>query len=799
MRFVMSAKRPFASALLIAVLGSLASARGAEEKPRPLIFCAEPSAMPRTGAVGDSARGLDVAVAKLICKKLDRAFGVHWCASPACSRKCLREKRCDVILGHPLDEGAPKDISWSVPYAGSQFGLVVSSQAKGIGSLNDLLDKRVGLVGGTVALPESKHTLVRFRSREELLDRFAAEKLDAAFLDADFAAWYLHLNPKLDLKLVADYVPREHWNVALATRTDDAALLVEINKALAALAESGELKQAYTELGVPYRAPFTGGARKPPAPVDSWKRIQEKGELRIAMDPANLPYSSAKEDRPGFDVELARELAREMGLKLKLDWLDIHSDTAIGKLLSNDSDLAFGAAIDENAVEDDEEIADKVVYSQPYYGTGYFLVTRQKGPQVKSLAELKGEKSRRLGTEAGSIADYHLRQRGYLRSLYRNQLAVLKALDDSAIDYAYLWANVGWTLHATPEFKLQIVPGYVPEDHWNVALAMRKHDVELKRRVDAALEKLVKDGVVKRALARYHVSYFAPFEEEKKEKPKPGDKGEEGEVIRHPVADRGIEPQLAKVQMSRNPYGGLERVRSAGTLVVGLDQNNLPFSTANPKATGLDYEIAGLLAEKLGVSLHVYWAYSAHDSYPSKLATKKLCDVMLGVMPDDRFGDRVLYSKPYYMLEYRLVVRAGGDAPTGLAGLGDDPVAIEAGVLARGLEGRKTQTLASLEAILEAVATNRSKAGYVISTRGPWLASQRWPEKLKFLEGDPADRFPICAAVRKTDGDLKAAIDQALSELAQSGKLAEVFARWHIPYTASDARKPATGGSKGAQ
>src|SRR5207244_13231684 len=120
-------------------------------------------------------------------------------------------------------------------------------------------------------------------------------------------------------------------------------------------------------------------------------------------------------------------------------------------------------------------------------------------------------------------------------------------------------------------------------------------------------------------------------------------------AIRHAVPDRGREPQLSRVETSKNPYGGLERVRSAGVLIVGLDQANLPFSTAHPKPEGLDYEVAGLLAEQLGVSLQVYWAYSAHDSYPSKLATKKLCDVILGVMPDDRFGRRVLYSKPYYV------------------------------------------------------------------------------------------------------------------------------------------------------
>ena len=87
-----------------------------------------------------------LAVAHLICQKLDRSLEAHWCANAACARKCLREKRCDVILGHPLDEGAPKDIAWSVPYAGAQFGLVVPGDARGIRSLADLIGKRVGVV-----------------------------------------------------------------------------------------------------------------------------------------------------------------------------------------------------------------------------------------------------------------------------------------------------------------------------------------------------------------------------------------------------------------------------------------------------------------------------------------------------------------------------------------------------------------------------------------------------------------------------------------------------------------------------
>jgi polar amino acid transport system substrate-binding protein len=768
--------------LIFLQLVTLPSARAAEEKP--LIFCAVPASMPRIGKTPDGqAEGLDAALAKRLGRHLGRKVEFHWCGSPACSRKCLAEGRCDVILGQPHEAGPPRDLAWSVPYAGSQFGLVVPRDAVGVRSLAELVGKRVGVVAGTVALSEKSHTVVSFKTREEVLSGFRSGALDAAFLDADFAAWYLHTRPKLALRLVKEYVPREHWNMALIVRAKDAALLVDLNRALAQLAESGELRDIHADNGVPFRPPFTDSARRT-ARVDTWRRIRDRGEVVAAMDPANMPYSNAKSDRAGFDVEIARALAKEMGVKLRLEWLDVQRETAIGKLMQGECDLALGAAVDANAVEDDEELADKVIYSQPYYGTGYLLVQRKKGPHVRSLADIKGEKSRRLGTEAGSIADYRLRQRGYLRRLYRNQVAVLKSLNDGDIDYAYLWANVGWTLHTSPDLALEIAADYVPEDHWNIAVALRQGDDELKKHVDAALEKLVKDGTVSRTLARYHVPYFPAFAEEKTGAVgRISNPSHEERVIHHKIIDRGREPQLARVQGSKHSYGGLERVRSAGELVVGLDQNNLPFSTAHPKAAGLDYEIAVLLAEQMGVSLRVYWAYSAHDSYPSKLATKKQCDVILGVMPDDRFAKRVLYSKPYHLASYQLVVRAGDDAPTRLEQLGDEPLAVEQGIAVRGLEGRKTRSYPSLEAVLQAVRDKRAKAGYVISTLGPWLAAKNWPKELKFIPlADSMDRFPLCTAVRKSDGDLKVEIDRALAELNRSGRLSKVFARWHVPY-----------------
>ena len=238
--------------------------------------------------------------------------------------------------------------------------------------------------------------------------------------------------------------------------------------------------------------------------------FERDGELAVSLDPANLPYSSAKDNQPGFDLELARALAQRLHVKLRVEWLDVQHETAVGELLEHKCDLVFGEAVAANVVADDEALTGKLLYSRSYYRTGYVLVQRKNGPHAQSLVELKGAKSQRLGTEAGSVADYTLRQRGYLRRLYRNQLATLKALNDGDIDHAYVWANVGWTLHTTPDWNLELTPTFVPEEHWDIAIAMGRGDDELKRQVDAALDTLIMDGTVARVLAHYHMPYYAP-------------------------------------------------------------------------------------------------------------------------------------------------------------------------------------------------------------------------------------------------------------------------------------------------
>ena len=271
---------------------------GAALPAKVLTICAIPASMPRTDKATDGTPlGLDVAVAQRIGRILGRGVEFHWCANAGCAWNCLPAGRCDMVVGLPHGSGPQRTAAWSVPYAGAQFGLVVSNASGGIHSLAELREKRVGVVAGTLSLSENDHKVIYFKSREALLEGFRTAALDGAFLDADLAAWYLHGHPQLELKLVPEYVPRERWNMAIAVRAKDMQLLVEINRALGQLAETGELKKIYAEYAVPFRPPFTG-SKPQKTTFDTWKLIRERRELVVSMDPANLPYSGAKVSIP---------------------------------------------------------------------------------------------------------------------------------------------------------------------------------------------------------------------------------------------------------------------------------------------------------------------------------------------------------------------------------------------------------------------------------------------------------------------------------------------------------------------
>ena len=176
------------------------------------------------------------------------------------------------------------------------------------------------------------------------------------------------------------------------------------------------------------------------------------------------------------------------------------------------------------------QLGKNVDFSTPLYGTGYVLV-KQKSNQ-ESPKTLEDIKSETIGTEAGSIASDVLRQMGYNRRVYRSQIAVLDALKKGQIAYGYVWSNIGWLIEKGSRIQqpeqtdtvypeLEIVEGFVPEARlrWNIAIAFSKDKPTRKTRelqdvVNTIVEQKWSEEKLKELCEKYHLPYFAPFQED---------------------------------------------------------------------------------------------------------------------------------------------------------------------------------------------------------------------------------------------------------------------------------------------
>jgi len=245
--------------------------------------------------------------------------------------------------------------------------------------------------------------------------------------------------------------------------------------------------------------------------TSSLDRIKKAGILTICLDPDNLPYSHAKKTPPGFDVEIGEQLAKGLGVQVKFVWVDSVHDTLLGDVIDEKCDCAVGSAIDERAADELENVGEKVAFTKAYYSTGYVLVVKDGGPQPKKLEELRGSK---IGAEAGSVADYDLNLRHFSRRLYPRQEAIFNGLDTGEIAAGFMWApNVGWMLKNDPKLKYKLVAGYVPEAgfRWNIGVAVRKEDKDLRLALDKIIEGLVETRQAEKIIAAYGVPYFPPF------------------------------------------------------------------------------------------------------------------------------------------------------------------------------------------------------------------------------------------------------------------------------------------------
>ncbi len=143
----------------------------------------------------------------------------------------------------------------------------------------------------------------------------------------------------------------------------------------------------------------TSGGNAGSAADDLLKAVKSAGEITIGTEGTYAPFTFHDKSGKltGFDVEIAEEVAKRIGVKAKF------VETKWDGMLAGLDSKRFDMVANEVTIRDDRKV--KYDFSEPYIVSKAVLIVKQNNTTIKSLADLKGKKSgQSLTSDLGDIA-----------------------------------------------------------------------------------------------------------------------------------------------------------------------------------------------------------------------------------------------------------------------------------------------------------------------------------------------------------------------------------------------------------
>lgn len=223
--------------------------------------------------------------------------------------------------------------------------------------------------------------------------------------------------------------------------------------------------------------------------------IQEKKELILGLDASFPPMGFTDKDQNiiGFDIDLAKEVAKRMDVKLKLQ--PINWDSKEQELDTGNIDCIW------NGLTYSEERAEKMLCSTPYMENHQVLVL-PKNSKIKSLADIKKQS---VGVQKGSTASDAVDKTDELKDadivLMSDNVQILNDLGNG-LQAAVMDEVVAKYYTAKDEGKYKVLAADLATEDY--VIGFRKDDKALCKEVENQLKEMAKDG----SLAKISKKWF---------------------------------------------------------------------------------------------------------------------------------------------------------------------------------------------------------------------------------------------------------------------------------------------------
>jgi ABC-type amino acid transport substrate-binding protein len=245
-------------ALLAALAAAPSSARTlAEVQARGEIsMCANPDALPHASNRADMP-GFQLEIGRAIADALGLRLQVAWIIP----RMRAGLVDCDMLLDTIVDPAVLRGpVKLSAPYQRSGVALALRDGTDGVRGFQDLGGRRVGVMVSSVAsklLGQRGAQAVPYAFESDMVEDLAKGELEACAVSPASIAYYMRTHPDARLRYLHAYddEPELRWNLAVALRRSDDALVAAVDRALDGLARDGSLARIYGNYGVEYRKP----------------------------------------------------------------------------------------------------------------------------------------------------------------------------------------------------------------------------------------------------------------------------------------------------------------------------------------------------------------------------------------------------------------------------------------------------------------------------------------------------------------------------------------------------------------
>ncbi|WP_267200930.1 amino acid ABC transporter substrate-binding protein [Limosilactobacillus kribbianus] len=247
---------------------------------------------------------------------------------------------------------------------------------------------------------------------------------------------------------------------------------------------------------------------------DTWSRIERRKKVIVGLDDSFVPMGFRQKNGKlvGYDVDLARAVFKQYGIKVDfqpIDWSMKETELKNGTI-----DLLWnGYSVNPSRLK-------KVAFSRDYLANRQVLVTLKKS-HINNLNDMTGKS---LGVQTGSTGDTVLNSKPkLLKDKIKNKQAIMyDTFPNAFIDlnanriqgilmdevYANYYVKHQKNSSAYRVYKTK----ELPVEYFGVG--MRKGDKTLKRKVNAGLNRLQKNGQLEKINEKWFgtkSSFLGPY------------------------------------------------------------------------------------------------------------------------------------------------------------------------------------------------------------------------------------------------------------------------------------------------